>query len=107
MPNQRDFIIVIPVLFFWCLMMSSHQKTVYHEKIHVGRLIARLAGSKTDQVSLKAFATQLGYLSMILWYIVFRYSGIAYFSNSALVFSILLGGITILVSQVLLRLRHR
>lgn len=106
MLSLRDLSIVIVALGFWSLMAFSHRRTNLAKRIHVNRVIARLAGSKTSWVDQRAFATQIGYLSMILWYYLARVSGIAYLVDNAFVLSILTGGITILACEILFNLKE-
>ena len=100
--SLRDFFIVVPAVGLWCLMASSHRRPNIQKRVHINRGIARLAGSKTPWVDQRAFATQVGYMSMILWYILAKVSGIVYLTENAFVLSILMGGVTILIFERLL-----
>ena len=61
------------------------------DRIRIGKVIGRLAGSKTDMVSATLFAYQLGSLSMVLWYVLLIISGDRYLQENAYVLAIFLG----------------
>ena len=101
--SLQDLFIVVPAVGLWCLMASSHRRPNIRKRVHINRGVARLAGSKTSWVDRRAFATQVGYMSMIFWYLLAKVSGVVYFTENAFVLSILMGALTILLSERLLR----
>ena len=105
MIDGRIILVIAPVIILWCTMISGHRATIFKsDKVTVGRIIATLAGSRTRQVDRRTFGLQLGDLSIILWYIILRFSGIEYFVENAYVFAVLSGAITGLILQRILKL---
>ena len=105
MIDERIFLIILPAIFLWCITIPSHRtRFIKSDKINVGHAVAFLAGSRTNLVSRQTFGLQLGYLSMIFWYIILRISNFNYLITNAYVFSILLGAITGLILQRVLKL---
>ena len=106
MLDGRFALVSIYAVVLWCLMIPSHRLGISgSQKIRVARLLAFLAGSKTDQVSSKALGWQLGFASIILWYTILVFFGNSYLRSNAFVFSILLGGLTGLVVSEIMRAR--
>lgn len=92
MIDERVLLMLIPVIVLWCTSIPEHRiRPAASRRVHVGRLIAALAGSKSNQVEARAFGRQLGYLSMIAWYLVLSTSSANYLSDNAFVFGVWLG----------------
>lgn len=102
MLDARILLILVPIVLFWLLMGFNHRRPGPERRLRVKRLIAYLAGSNNEWVSLSALATQLGFLSMLGWYILFATSDIEYLQNNAFALSVVVGGISILVFRRLL-----
>lgn len=104
MIDERILLIIIPAVFFWCLKIPSHRrKSIESGRMKVVRIIALLAGSKTQYVDQRAFSFQLGDLSMTFWYIILVLSNVNYLAANAYVFGILLGAMTGLLLQTILK----
>jgi len=89
-------------------MIPSHRRNfIGSDSIRVGRGIALLAGSKITHVTRYAFGLQLGNLSMVLGYILFRFSNRDYFVVNAYILCVLAGVITGLLLQQVLKLFSR
>lgn len=105
MIDERILLIIIPAVLFWCFKIQSHRRrSIQSNRMKVARIVALLAGSNTQYVDPRAFGFQLGDLSMIFWYIVLVLSGVNYLTANAYVFGILLGAITGLLLQAILRI---
>ncbi|MEM7132358.1 MAG: hypothetical protein AAF702_39005 [Chloroflexota bacterium] len=103
--DERIFLVIAPALILWLIMMPSQRNTHGDDyKLYVGRIVAQLAGSKTDIVNGRIFALQLGDASMIIWYVAFRISASHYLADNAYFLSILAGGLSGLILQKILRL---
>lgn len=102
MLDAQILLILVPTVLFWLLMGFNHRRPGPERRLRVTRLIAYLVGSNSEWVSLPAFATQLGYLSMLGWYILFATSGVEYLRDNAFALSVVVGGISILVLRRLL-----
>ena len=90
--DERVLLMLIPAIVLWCTAIPEHRVCpVASRTVHVGRLVAALAGSKSNQVEARAFGRQLGYLSMIAWYLVLSTSSADYLSDNAYVFGVWLG----------------
>lgn len=97
MIDQRIFLIVVPAIFFGVLMFPSHRNSNPKGKLRVNRIIAFCAGSNNEWIDLRAFAFQIGYLSMILWYILFVTSGVEYLQTNAFVLCVVSGAFCIIL----------
>lgn len=105
MIDGRIVLIIVPALFLWCLMIPSHRRnSTQSDKINVGSVIALFAGSNTVYVKRYAFGLQLGYLSMVLWYLLFSISNTDYVAVNAYVLSIITGAVTGLFLQRFLKM---
>lgn len=108
MVDERILLIIIPAVLFWCLKIPSHRKRSFQSsRMKVARIVALLAGSKTEYVDARAFGFQLGDLSMIFWYIILVLSNVNYLAANAYVFGILLGAMTGLLLQTILKIFAR
>mgnify|MGYP000073250403 CR=1 FL=1 len=105
MIDGRVFILLFLVALLWCFsVFSSRVVLSKSDRINVGAVLGRLTGSRTRTVDRKVFGLQLGYLSIIFWYLALVKSTINYFADNAFVLSILLGVISGLLVQQILRL---
>ena len=101
--DGRIAVVIVAVLFLWALNIPSHANPIVGRSMKLGRLLSMLGGSTTGYVSVHAFALQLGYLSILLWYVGLVRWGAAYLRDNAFVFALFLGVITGLSIHRILR----
>lgn len=102
MIDERIFLLMIPVIFFWILMSASHRSKYIQHKLRLPRILALIAGSKTEWVDKRAYAFQLGDISTILLYVLMMTSNIDYLYTNAFALSIVVGALIALMLQKLL-----
>lgn len=91
MIDERIVVILIPVIFFWFLMFPQHRKSNSKDRLRVNRIIAFCAGSQNEMVNTRAFSFQIGYLTVLLSYFLFVFSGNSYFQKNAAFFCAVTG----------------
>lgn len=95
MIDVRIMLVAVPSIVLWCTVIPSHRiSNGTTRRITIGRPFAVLAGSKSNQVNARAFGRQLGYLSIIAWYLLLVFSDSGYLSANAYVYAVLLGSLT-------------
>ena len=98
--DGRTIIFVSIALVFWLLGVWSN-RNANQSKININAKIASFFGGKNGQVNISSVSSQIGFASMAIFDSVFR--NIIMDWNFR--FSILLGGVTLLMVRYLLRAR--
>jgi len=94
----RFVFVAILGVFWWAVFLPSHRYSNLRHKIRVHRFVAVIAGSRTEFVNGKAFAFQIGFLSMVLWDILLSSLGVSNFA-----YSVWLGYLTMFLLQRIFR----
>ena len=89
-------------VFFWLFSVPSHRTRWQSNKIKVWRILAMVAGSRDEWVDWRSFSFQLGYASLVVWYLALTYLKVR---NIAFVFPCT--AITIGIIQLCIRLLNR
>lgn len=111
MIDQRILILVVaPVIVLYCVYALNHRDLSVKRDptLKVGRFVGALAGSKNEFVNAPAFGMQLGYTTIILWYLLMLSSSIDYLRDNVYVLSIIFGTSTgVILAKVLSRISRK
>lgn len=107
MLNAKFVLILIPSILFWALMIPRHRHLSSHDRLRSNLLLSVLAGTKNTWLNARVFAFQLGYVSIIGWYILFSALNVGYFQKNAHVLSVVSGLFTIVFFRLLFQYTNR
>jgi hypothetical protein len=80
-------------IVFWIIGMFGQRNFRSSQRLRVGRLMGRLAGSRNDKVDPDAFAYQLGFGTVPIWYTLLELIKAPYTLAASLFVGVIIGRI--------------